>query len=569
VSVECTAAIVEIWLCERGPQPQSEVQLRLMYSMALLRMVNGICDPSQRGKFAGSMMTLSRRLGLPPVLVDLRHAATHGNLPALPALQSASQEAMQWLSSNYWEHQQNQADSVGTEAAQKTAVQRFGSVLREYRKCRAAAMQRLIDDGGQLQELKGIADTESVSEARKVASACEGVDAPALVSVLLDSNLLIPKAAASETDRAADASVIAEQQEASHTPAAVDGVFCRLQAVWYPALIAVAQRQPQLRRALLDGAVDRLLSEGETCATGGADERHQSADSLQQLRLGLLQRWALDFMSSGGSTRSPGNGGNHSVGSVDSSHRNRVIVRCLDGANPVTIELVAQHKRQMPNGGVRKYGDRLDRLVTFGKSMCAIPCGMAEHKEGGSGGAPAVGTALQPALATVGAAAGRWEQIVAARVTAARKVANVVSTSATSQLDPASSDGAWMAPLGWTATSLTVATIGAAPANGGLLSLELPPYIDHVSLYPSGPAHIAEPMTDSTDMLGSQNHLATISAAPTAGTYSLPTPTRWEDTLLVQSSQAATQAVRSEGGALSPAAIEGLRNQIKLIKSSA
>ena len=90
MSVECTGFIVEAWLSESALPPPSEPQLPLAYAMALLRLVNGICDPSQRGKAAGSVMALSRRLGLPPMLVDLRHAATHGSLPALAALQGVT-----------------------------------------------------------------------------------------------------------------------------------------------------------------------------------------------------------------------------------------------------------------------------------------------------------------------------------------------------------------------------------------------------------------------------------------------------------------------------------------------
>ena len=57
VSVECTGFIVEAWLSESALPPPSEVQLRLAYAMALLRLVNGICDPSQRGKAASPPCT--------------------------------------------------------------------------------------------------------------------------------------------------------------------------------------------------------------------------------------------------------------------------------------------------------------------------------------------------------------------------------------------------------------------------------------------------------------------------------------------------------------------------------
>lgn len=64
----------------------SESELRLQYGMAVVRMVNGIADSSQRGRVAASVASLASQAGLPPILVDLRHEATHNELPSLAAL---------------------------------------------------------------------------------------------------------------------------------------------------------------------------------------------------------------------------------------------------------------------------------------------------------------------------------------------------------------------------------------------------------------------------------------------------------------------------------------------------
>lgn len=64
----------------------SEHELRLQYSMALVRMVNGIADSAQRGRLAASVASLAGAAGLPRLLVDLRHEATHNELPSLAAL---------------------------------------------------------------------------------------------------------------------------------------------------------------------------------------------------------------------------------------------------------------------------------------------------------------------------------------------------------------------------------------------------------------------------------------------------------------------------------------------------
>ena len=48
----------------------SEHSLRLAYSMALVRFVNGVVDSGQKGQVASSVATLARTYGLPRMLVN-------------------------------------------------------------------------------------------------------------------------------------------------------------------------------------------------------------------------------------------------------------------------------------------------------------------------------------------------------------------------------------------------------------------------------------------------------------------------------------------------------------------
>lgn len=84
------------------PAHASEAELRLLYSMASIRVVNGVTDTSQKareaaltrlfpasswvdfstdsflppqGRYALSVASLARRTGLPHVLVEIRHEA--------------------------------------------------------------------------------------------------------------------------------------------------------------------------------------------------------------------------------------------------------------------------------------------------------------------------------------------------------------------------------------------------------------------------------------------------------------------------------------------------------------
>ena len=64
--------------------------------MALIRFVNGLVE-REHGATAKSIAVIAENLGLPRVLVDLRHAATHKTLTSLPALRQGCFAALTWL----------------------------------------------------------------------------------------------------------------------------------------------------------------------------------------------------------------------------------------------------------------------------------------------------------------------------------------------------------------------------------------------------------------------------------------------------------------------------------------
>ena len=89
-----------------GHSPQrSEMELRMTYSLAIIRAVNGLVDPLQKGLYADSIMSIAAARGLPSWIVELRHDSTHNQLPALSVLRSASSHLIQWFHNNYWEVQ--------------------------------------------------------------------------------------------------------------------------------------------------------------------------------------------------------------------------------------------------------------------------------------------------------------------------------------------------------------------------------------------------------------------------------------------------------------------------------
>lgn len=84
-----TARLIDTSAMQQNP---SWLSLRQNYAAAIIRMVNGLVDPLQAGAYARSIASIAAQLGLPSWLVELRHAATHEDLPSLEMLREASRE---------------------------------------------------------------------------------------------------------------------------------------------------------------------------------------------------------------------------------------------------------------------------------------------------------------------------------------------------------------------------------------------------------------------------------------------------------------------------------------------
>ncbi|KAI0028295.1 Las1-like-domain-containing protein [Vararia minispora EC-137] len=78
------------------------LSLRQSYAAAIIRLINGFVDPLQVGVYARSIASIAAQLGLPSWLVELRHAATHEDLPSLELLRDAARESLDWLLHNYF-----------------------------------------------------------------------------------------------------------------------------------------------------------------------------------------------------------------------------------------------------------------------------------------------------------------------------------------------------------------------------------------------------------------------------------------------------------------------------------
>ncbi|AEY95759.1 FACR242Wp [Eremothecium gossypii FDAG1] len=108
--IDSTSQLVGCQVFDREGAPEEIV--KLSYSMALIRYVNGMLDPTQQSQFAIPLHTLAELLGLPSWFVELRHAGTHEReLPSVEMLRLACARALEWLWENYWDSDETNEES--------------------------------------------------------------------------------------------------------------------------------------------------------------------------------------------------------------------------------------------------------------------------------------------------------------------------------------------------------------------------------------------------------------------------------------------------------------------------
>ena len=111
---------------------------RAAYAMAIVRFVNSVVDSFQTGLYAQSIGAIAERIGLPQWLVQVRHSATHEELPSLAVCRETCDLALRWLDDHYWRPALGTADA-GVAASdddaepRRTAAAYAAQLLHTYR----------------------------------------------------------------------------------------------------------------------------------------------------------------------------------------------------------------------------------------------------------------------------------------------------------------------------------------------------------------------------------------------------------------------------------------------------
>lgn len=85
-------------------------------AVPLVRFINSITEllqPFDSRTTDFSVSKLAERLDLPPLLVELRHEASHKYLPSLPTLENGARQALAWLDVPYWNPQMETLQEQG------------------------------------------------------------------------------------------------------------------------------------------------------------------------------------------------------------------------------------------------------------------------------------------------------------------------------------------------------------------------------------------------------------------------------------------------------------------------
>ncbi|RFU73076.1 hydroxyacylglutathione hydrolase [Trichoderma arundinaceum] len=106
--VESTALLMAAVLSDEaaatGNAGASTYAVRAAYAAAFSRFVTGLLDGHQDKLRKQSMYSIAKNIGLPATFVELRHQATHEQLPSLAKLRSAARKALVWIWDYYWKH---------------------------------------------------------------------------------------------------------------------------------------------------------------------------------------------------------------------------------------------------------------------------------------------------------------------------------------------------------------------------------------------------------------------------------------------------------------------------------
>lgn len=143
-----------------------------------------------------SMYDMAAELDMPGSFVELRHEATHEDLPSLRRLQMATEQALQWLWHHYWSkldvslqplpENRDQAAAEHPVSLLRASLHR---ILRSFVSGRREEIRKEGPKSGKESRLSGIAMVQIVALGSTKGPAPLGQQ---VISLLLDDRMIVP-----------------------------------------------------------------------------------------------------------------------------------------------------------------------------------------------------------------------------------------------------------------------------------------------------------------------------------------------------------------------------------------
>ncbi|KAI1452935.1 Las1-domain-containing protein [Annulohypoxylon moriforme] len=173
--VESTALLMAAILSDlhetRARANSSSYALRAAYSAAFSRFVTGLLDGQQDKQRKMSMYTVAKTIGLPATFVELRHQATHEQLPSLSKLRTAARKALVWIWDYYWKNLSGENDGVDADEGKPDACREL--VLRylgEESEAQRKVLYKQLKQWDEVVLLRKLAEIGDSSEDPKIIS---------------------------------------------------------------------------------------------------------------------------------------------------------------------------------------------------------------------------------------------------------------------------------------------------------------------------------------------------------------------------------------------------------------
>lgn len=154
----------------------------------ICRFVTGLIDSEQSSKHKVSMYIKARQIGIPASFVELRHEATHGDLPSLEVLRKAAVKSLEWLWDDYWRYL-----GVRTGYLDEDEISVFKDGRNKLKSDLRESLRVYLDAAP---KVKGNSDSHPESEKAcfEITGICnsERLAIIELITVLLEYDMLVP-----------------------------------------------------------------------------------------------------------------------------------------------------------------------------------------------------------------------------------------------------------------------------------------------------------------------------------------------------------------------------------------